>query len=55
MEGIAKARAAGVYKGRKPRIDAAQIRKLRGDGLGPAAIARKLRIGRASVYRLLAR
>jgi DNA invertase Pin-like site-specific DNA recombinase len=54
MEGIAKAKAAGVYKGRKPSIDATVVRKLREHGLGPAAIAKKLKIGRASVYRLLA-
>jgi DNA invertase Pin-like site-specific DNA recombinase len=53
MEGIAKAKAAGVYKGRKPTIDPAQVRKLREDGMGPAAIARELGIGRASVYRLM--
>ena len=54
MEGIAKAKAAGVYKGRKPSIDGAAVRKLRQEGLGPAAIAKRLKIGRASVYRALA-
>jgi DNA invertase Pin-like site-specific DNA recombinase len=54
MEGIARAKAAGVYKGRKPSIDRAVVRKLRKEGLGPSAIARRLKIGRASVYRLLA-
>ena len=54
LEGIAKAKAAGVYKGRRPSIDPAQVRKLHKDGVGPAEIARKLKIGRASVYRLLA-
>lgn len=53
MEGIAKAKAAGIYKGRKPSIDVGAIRELREEGLGPAAIAKKLKIGRASVYRLL--
>ena len=53
MEGIAKAKAAGVYRGRKPSIDAGRVRALREGGLGPAAIARRLGIGRASVYRLL--
>jgi DNA invertase Pin-like site-specific DNA recombinase len=53
-EGIKAAKAKGVYRGRKPRIDAAEVRWLReGEGLGPAAIARRLGIGRASVYRLL--
>ena len=31
MEGIAKAKAAGVYRGRKPRIDPAAVRKLHGE------------------------
>ena len=53
MEGIAKAKAEGVYKGRKPSIDAARIAELRRTGLGPSAIAKHLKIGRASVYRAL--
>jgi DNA invertase Pin-like site-specific DNA recombinase len=53
-EGIAAAKARGVYKGRKPRIDPTVIRKLRDEeGLGPTVIARRLGIGRASVYRVL--
>ena len=53
MEGIVKAKAKGVYKGRAPSIDAAQIRTLAGEGIRPSEIARRLGIGRASVYRLL--
>jgi DNA invertase Pin-like site-specific DNA recombinase len=53
MEGIAKARAAGVYKGRRPSVDAAAVRSLRDQGLGGSEIAKKLGIGRASVYRAL--
>jgi len=53
-EGIAAAKARGVYKGRKPKIDPAVIHELqRKEKLGPAAIARRLGIGRASVYRIL--
>ena len=51
-EGIAKAKAAGKYKGRPVSIDAAQIRQLRAE-LGPAAIAKRLGIARSSVYRAL--
>ena len=54
LEGIRAAKAKGVYKGRKPSIDRAEVRRLREvEGLGPSAIARRLGIGRASVYRVL--
>ena len=54
LEGIAAAKARGVYTGRKPHIDPAVIRRLREtEKLGPSAIAQRLGIGRASVYRLL--
>jgi DNA invertase Pin-like site-specific DNA recombinase len=54
MEGIAKAKAAGVYKGRKPTVDTQKVRELFAAGKRPADIARELAIGRASVYRALA-
>ncbi len=53
MEGIAKAKASGVYKGRKPSVDTASVRALRDEGVGPSEIAKRLKIGRASVYRAL--
>jgi hypothetical protein len=53
LEGIAKAKAAGVYKGRPPSIDSARVREMKAQGHGPAAIAKRLKIGRASVYRVL--
>lgn len=53
LEGIAKAKAAGVYKGRRASISPLEIARLKQEGLGPAAIAKHLRIGRASVYRLM--
>ena len=55
-EGIARAKAAGKYKGRKPtvRARADEIRALRAEGLGATEIARRLGVGRASVYRILA-
>ena len=52
-EGIAKAKAAGVYKGRPPSIDASKVRELKKKGLGASEIAKALKIGRASVYRAL--
>ena len=55
-EGIAKAKRAGKYKGRKPtaRAKSKEIAGLKAQGLGAADIARQLGIGRASVYRVLA-
>jgi DNA invertase Pin-like site-specific DNA recombinase len=53
LEGIAKAKAAGVYKGRKPTVDIVRVRALKEEGVGPSAIAKTLGIGRASVYRAL--
>jgi len=52
-EGIDRAKAAGVYRGRKPSIDAEEVRKLRSQGVGASEIAKRLGIGRASVYRAL--
>lgn len=54
-EGIAKARSEGKYKGRKPtaRAMTAEVRRLHGEGIGATQIAKRLNIGRASVYRLL--
>jgi DNA invertase Pin-like site-specific DNA recombinase len=54
LEGIAKAKAAGVYRGRPRSIQQQQIAELRAKGIGPTEIARALKIGRASVYRVLA-
>ena len=52
-KGIAKAKAAGVYKGRPTSIDPAQGQRLKAEGWGPSQIARKLGISRASIYRAL--
>src|SRR6202795_1492996 len=53
LEGVAKAKAAGVYKGRPASIDGAKVRELKAQGMGPTQIAKALKIGRASVYRAL--
>lgn len=53
MEGVAKAKAEGVYKGRKPSIDADRVKALAAQGMGATAIAKELNVARASVYRLL--
>jgi DNA invertase Pin-like site-specific DNA recombinase len=54
MEGIAKAKALGVYKGRKPSVPVEEIKRLAAEGIGPVEIARRLKVGRSSVYRALA-
>ena len=55
-EGIADAKAAGRYKGRKPtaRAKSADAVKLFQEGQKVSAVAKALGIGRASVYRALA-
>ncbi len=53
MEGIKKAKEKGVYKGRKQTLDVAKIKELASKGLMKTEIAKRLGIGRASVYRAL--
>ena len=54
MEGIAKAKAKGVYKGRKPSINVDEVKRLREeDGLGATEIAKRMGVARTSVYRAL--
>lgn len=53
LEGIAKAKAIGVYKGGKRQIDHAKIKELSGAGLGPSAIAAAVGCSRVHVYRIL--
>lgn len=54
-DGIAKAKADGKYKGRKPtaRAKANEVLALRAQGETGDAIAARLGIGRASVFRIL--
>lgn len=55
-EGIAKAKAAGKYKGRKPTamLKSKEVLELHRAGAGATQIAKELGIGRASVYRIIA-
>jgi DNA invertase Pin-like site-specific DNA recombinase len=55
-EGIARAKAEGKYRGRKPTAMAKrdEVKELAVQGVGATEIAKRLGIGRASVYRALA-
>lgn len=52
LEGIARAKAAGVYKGRRPTINPPEVDRLLAEGIGATEIAQRLGISRASVYRV---
>lgn len=52
-EGIEKAKAKGVYKGRKKSVDRERVAALLKQGMNKSEIARTLGIGRVSVYRVI--
>jgi DNA invertase Pin-like site-specific DNA recombinase len=54
-EGIAKAKAAGKYKGRArtAMAKAGEVESMLAAGVTPSDVARKLKIGRSSVYRAI--
>ena len=54
-EGIAKAKAEGKYKGRArtAMAKAGEVEALLAAGTSPSEVARRLRIGRSSVYRAM--
>jgi transposase len=37
----------------KPSVDAVDVKRLKAEGLGASQIAKRLKVGRASVYRVL--
>lgn len=53
MEGIAKAKARGAYRGRKPSVPVDTVRELHLEGIGATEIARRLGVARSSVYAAL--
>lgn len=53
MEGIAKAKADGRYKGRPETVDKGAIHRLHGEGVKPTHIAQRLGIARSTVYEAL--
>jgi DNA invertase Pin-like site-specific DNA recombinase len=54
-EGVVKAKAQGKYKGRKPisSIRKKEVIRLATEGVSKANIARQLKIGEATIYRML--
>jgi len=54
-EGVAKAKAQGKFKGRAPtaRAKASEVEAMLAAGERPAEVAKKLGIGRSSVYRAM--
>lgn len=52
-EGIAKAKATGVYKGRPATVDRAGIIKARAEGMQPKVIARNFGCALSTVYETL--
>jgi DNA invertase Pin-like site-specific DNA recombinase len=53
LEGIARAKAEGAYKGRKPSVSADEIKRLAALGRSKTEIAEELAVSRMSVYRAL--
>jgi DNA invertase Pin-like site-specific DNA recombinase len=54
-EGVAKAKAEGKYKGRKPISDGVRKEVVRvvGEGMTKAYVARELGVSQATLYRVL--
>jgi DNA invertase Pin-like site-specific DNA recombinase len=52
-EGISAAKEKGIYKGRKPSINAVQVKEMKDQGMTPTQISKELGISRQSVYRVL--
>jgi DNA invertase Pin-like site-specific DNA recombinase len=52
-EGRQEAKAKGVKFGRKPTVDKAKVHLLHEQGVGATEIAKQLKIGRSTVYKVL--
>jgi DNA invertase Pin-like site-specific DNA recombinase len=53
MDGIAKAKAEGVYSGGKRRIDRETVLTMKAAGQGPSAIAKALGVSRMQIHRII--
>lgn len=52
-EGRLEAKAKGIKFGRKPSVDNKKVLELRDKGIGATEIAKQMRIGRSTVYKVL--
>ena len=52
-EGRLEAKLKGIKFGRKPSIDRDRLRELHDAGIGATEIARQMKIGRSTVYKIL--
>jgi DNA invertase Pin-like site-specific DNA recombinase len=52
-EGIERAKATGIYKGGRARIDHERVRQLNAEGMSASFIARSLKCSRMQIYRIL--
>jgi len=55
LEGIAKAKAAGIYKGRKRKVPIDEVKQLKEAGRSISEIAETFDVSRMAIYRALAR
>lgn len=53
MDGIAKAKAQGIYSGGKRRIDRETVLSMKAAGQGPSAIAKALGVSRMQIHRII--
>ena len=54
MAGIAKAKAAGVYRGRKRKVVVAEAQAMKAEGRSVTEIAKHFGVARVNIYRALA-
>jgi DNA invertase Pin-like site-specific DNA recombinase len=52
-EGRLEAKSKGIKFGRKPSIDRGKVKRLYNEGKGATAIAKELKMGRSTVYKIL--
>jgi len=53
LEGIAKAKAAGVYKGRKRKVPMDEVKQLKEAGRSISEIAETFDVSRTAIYHVL--